>query len=331
MRASLGRLLLLALIGISACTNAGENLKLPALSTGAIGVGVYFDRDGSLTLTTLDTTVSGVRIALLAPAGEDTLRIAVTNSKGLAVFDSLPIGSYRIVVDRTALADSVGVVAGDTGVVRLVSVTDSIQSSRVVRLGYSEVSLAAARRLPAGKRVLVRGKVSSPLQVFRDSSAFLVDTSGALRITSSRPRFGGNGNNIGDSVLVLGTTAVQSGQGVVSGGLFLTYGPGLAPTPQVVTVADAINARNGTLDAVLVQLSSIVIRDTASSGADFVVKVADPATPAVTVNVVIDQLLGAPRSIFPPGRTGTIRGVLVPAGDGTWVVKPRGPLDIILN
>ena len=325
------RPLLLALIAVAACTNAGETLTLPPLAVGAIGVGVFFDRDGSLTPTLLDTTVTGVRIALLAPTGQDTLRIATTNANGVATFDSVPIGSYRIVVDRRALADSVGVVAGDTGVVRLIASTDSIQSSRVIRLGYLEVSLAAARLLPAGRRVLVRGKVVAPLQDFRDSTAFLVDTSGALRVTDARPRFGGAGNNIGDSVLVLGTTAEQAGQAVLSGGLFLTYGPGLAPLPQLVTVPDAINAKGGTLDAALVQLTGIVIRDTVSSGPDFVVKVADPVTPAVTVTVLIDQVLNAPRSIFPPGRTGTFRGVLVPQGDGTWVLKPRGPLDIILN
>jgi hypothetical protein len=323
--------LLLTLLGAAACTNAGETLTLPALATGGIGVGVYFDRDGSHTLTALDTAVAGVRVALLAPGGQDTLRIATTNATGLAVFDSVPIGSYRLVIDRHALADSVGVIAGDTGVVRLVAQTDSITSSRVIRLGYTEVSLAAARLLPPGQRVLVRGKVVAPLQDFRDSSAFLVDTSGALRVTDARPRFGGNGNNIGDSVLVLGTTGQDAGQGVLRDGLFLTYGPGLAPLPQVVTVADALDARGGALDAVLVQLSNVVIRDTVASGPDFIVKVADPATPGVTVNVLLDQLLGAPHGVFALGRTGTFRGVLVPQGDGTWVVKPRNALDIILN
>lgn len=322
--------LLLAFLA-AACTNAGEGLTLPSLATGAIGVGVYFDRDGSQTLTTLDTVVSGVRVALLARSGTDTLRVATTNAAGLAVFDSVPIGSYRVVIDRHALADSVGVVAGDTGVVRLVSLTDSIQSTRIVRLGYTEVSLAAARLLPAGRRVLVRGKVVAPLQAFRDSSAFLVDTSGTLRVTGARPRFGGNGNNIGDSVLVLGTTGQRAGEGVLQDGLFGTFSVGVAPLPRISTVAEALNAKGGTLDAALIQLSNVVIRDTLTSGPDFVLKVADPADTTVTMSVVLDQLLNAPHGLFVPGRTGTFRGVLVPVGNGTWVTKPRGVLDIILN
>jgi hypothetical protein len=330
MRASHASLLL-AFFAATACTNAGESLTLAPLATGTITADIYFDRDGSRTLTPLDTVVAGVRVGLLALGGQDTLRIATSNAQGVAVFDSVQIGSYRLVVDRAALNDSVGVVAGDTGTVRLVNLADSIQSVRVIRLGYTEVSLAAARLLPAGQRVLVRGKVVSPLQNFRDSSAFLVDTSGALRITGARPRFGGNGNNIGDSVLVLGTTGQDAGQGVLLGGLFLTYGPGLAPLPQVVTVAEALNAKGGTLDATFIQLSNIVISDTLAAEPDFIVRVADPATPDVTVDVVIDQLLNAPRSIFRPGRTGTFRGVLVPKGDGTWILKPRIPQDIILN
>jgi hypothetical protein len=329
MRAST-YLVALACVG-AACTNAGEALTLPPLPAGSIGVGIYFDRDGSLSFTTLDTVLSGVRVALLAPAGTDTLRIAVSNASGLAVFDSEPVGSYRVAVDRRALPDSIGVVVGDTGVIRLEALADSIQGSRLIRLGYAEVSLAAARLLPAGRRVLVRGKVVAPLQDFRDSSAFLVDTSGTLRVTGSRPRYSGNGNNIGDSVLVLGTTGAQSGQPVLRNGLFLTYGIGVAPLPQIITVAEALNAKGGKLDAALIQLSNIVIKDTLAADPDFIVKVADPAAPNVTVTVLIDQLLNAPKSIFPPGRTGTIRGVLVPVGDGTWMVKPRGPIDIILN
>jgi hypothetical protein len=38
--------LLVTLLGAAACANAGETLTLPALPAGAIGVGVYFDRDG---------------------------------------------------------------------------------------------------------------------------------------------------------------------------------------------------------------------------------------------------------------------------------------------
>jgi hypothetical protein len=106
---------------------------------------------------------------------------------------------------------------------------------------------------------------------------------------------------------------------------------GLAPIPRITSVVDAITAKGGTLDATLIQLSNIVIRDTAVSGPDFAVKVADPADTATKLTVIIDQLLNAPHGFFLPGRTGVIRGVLVPVGDGTWVLKPRNGFDVILN
>lgn len=323
--------IILAVLVGAACTNAGERLTVPAQRIGGIQVLVYFDRDGTRSATSGDTVFAGARVALVAPGGNDTLRTAITNAQGLATFDSLPLGSYRIVIDRHALDDSIGVVAGDTGTLRIINESDSIRLGRIVRLGYAEVSLAAARALPAGKRVVVRGVVTSPLQLFRDSSAFMTDSTGALRITGSRPRPGSVGNNFGDSVVVIGTTGQRLGQGVLQSGLFGTISVGLAPIPQLISVVDARTARNGALDAFLVQLSNVVIRDTVASGPDFIVKVADPADTSVKVSLLIDQLLSAPRSIFAPGRTGTFRGVLVPVGDGTWVLKPRTGFDVVLN
>ena len=46
---------------------------------------------------------------------------------------------------------------------------------------------------------------------------------------------------------------------------------------------------------------------------------------------LFDQLLQAPATIFTAGRTITVRGVLVPRGDGTWSVKPRNATDLTLG
>jgi len=320
----------LALLAAAGCTNAGEKLTVPPLPNGGIQVATYFDRDASHSFTTLDTVMSGVRVALVVPGGTDTIRTGLTVD-GVVTFDSLPLGQYRVVIDRHALNDSVGVVAGDTGTVRIINTADSSHVGRLIRIGYNEVSLATARTMAAGKRIMVRGIVTSALQFFRDSTSFLVDTTGTLRVTGSRARPGSQGNNIGDSVLVLGTTGASLGQGVLKSGLFGTLANGVAPLPRITTVVDANNAKNGTLDAVLIQLSNVVIRDTAVSGPDFMLKVADPADTTVKTTIILDQLLNAPHGIFVPGRTGTFRGVLVPVGDGTWILKPRTGLDVILN
>jgi hypothetical protein len=45
----------------------------------------------------------------------------------------------------------------------------------------------------------------------------------------------------------------------------------------------------------------------------------------------VDQLLNAPHSFFPIGASITVTGVLVPLGNGTWAIKPRGANDLIIN
>jgi hypothetical protein len=236
-----------------------------------------------------------------------------------------------VVIDQHSLGDSVGTVAGDTGSVRIITTADSINAERIVRLGYADLTLAQARATPAGRKVYVRAVVTVPLQDFRDTTTFLADTTGAIRVTSSRPRVGTGGNNIGDTVLVLGPTGQSLGQPVLIGGLITTLSVGTAPQPQTVSIDDARTARSGQLDAALVQVSSAVIRDTVNADPDFIVRIADPADSTKTVDVLIDQQLNAPHAFFTIGSGATIRGVLMPTGNGTWVIKPRSGADITLN
>ena len=220
---------------------------------------------------------------------------------------------------------------GDTGTIHIAPTAGSITGSRVIRLGYTEATIAQVKTLPAGKRVAVQGKVSSPLQVFRDSSAFVFDSSGSLRIRGARGPAGSAGNGLGDSVVVVGTTGSAQGQPVLNDGFFRTFGPGLAPLPTLLSVADARTAQGGKLDGAFVQVSNVTIVDTLPSTPDFILDVADATAPSVTIVVLLDQLLNAPHGLFVPGKTATLRGVLIPRGDGTWLLKPRGALDIILN
>ncbi len=322
-------LLLSAALVAAACTNAGENLGLPALPQGTIAARVYLDRDGSQSFTTGDTTFAGIRVALFAAGGRDTLAVVSTDTAGIAIFDTLAVGSYRIALDPGSLGDSIGLVAGDTGSTRIVA--DSGGTARLIRIGFPEVSIAQLRTMPAGKRVFVRGVVESPLEAFPDSSTFLSDPTGFLRITHSRSRVTRGGNNIGDSVLVLGTTDSSSGQAVLGSGLIGTLGLANLPIAVPVTVSQAVNAEGGKLDAALVALDSVVIVDTMAVGPDFEVKVADPDDTTVTAAVVIDSVLHITHSVWIHDLPVSIHGVLVPTGSGSWVIKPRLPSDITLG
>ncbi len=313
------------------CDNAGEGLGLPALPEGTIGVGLFFDRDGSQTQTAGDTVFAGARVSLLVAGGTDTIRTVTSGADGVALFENVPVGRYRVVVDRAALADSGGVVVGDPGTVRILASSGNTTGGRVVRLGSREVSIAEARMLAPGARVYVRGVIHTPLQVFRDSSSFMSSAGNSIRITGARHRPGRTGNNPGDSVLVLGTSGVRDGQPVIIDGLIGTLGIVSAPLPTSVTVAEVRTARGGTLDAAFVTLAGAVIADTSTAGVDFIVRISDAATPSITAEVVIDANLLGPRTVFKPTLPISVRGVLVPKGDGTWVLKPRGGSDVTIG
>lgn len=312
--------LITLLLVTTACDNAGQSLAYPELGTGQIAVGVYLDRDGSQSQTNADSILPGVRIALLTAAGSDTLRIASTQADGVARFTEVPIGSYRIRVDREALPDSLPVVAGDTGILRILGRPDSAGAVRTVRVGYREVTIAEARALAPGQRVFIRGIVLATLQSFRDSSTHIASGPTFIRVIGATHRPGRTGNNLGDSVIVLGTTGSNAGQPILRSGLVGTVTERLAPIPQSISLADAITANNETLDAALVELPIATITDTATVTPDFRVRMAIGTD---TITVLLDQLLNVQRGNFIPGRLLTARGVLVPNGDGTWFLKPR--------
>jgi hypothetical protein len=316
---------------ITGCSNAGEDLTLPPLRDGGIVVGLYLDRDGNGTFTPLDTVFRGVRVALLAAGGVDTIQVVISDSTGTALFTPLPIGSYRVVVDRAALGDSIGTVVGDSGTIRLLARNDSLGASLLVRLSYDEVTIAEARALPAGRRVMIRGIVLSPLQAFRDASMFLRDGTGTLRITAATHRPGRTGNNFGDSVAVLGTTGTSLGQPVLVGGLVSSLGQGTVVTPTAVSVAELRTARGGLLDAAFVLVTGAKITDTATVASDFRVGFLDAADSASRAAALFDSVLQAPPLLFVEGRSITVRGMLVPRGDGTWWIKPRTGSDVTIS
>lgn len=330
MRPSILRRAALPLL-LAGCANAGESLTYPPFPDGGVAVNIYLDRDANGAYTANDTTFAGIRVALLAAGGVDTIQTAVTAATGVATFAPIPIGRYRVAVDRAALGDTIRVVVGDTGVLTILARPDSNTATQLVRLGFEEVSVAAARALPPGRRVIVRGIVVSPLQAFRDSTMFLQDATGALRITSARHWPGRTGNNIGDSVAVLGTTGASLGRPVLLGGRVSSLAERPAPAPQLVTVAEARTAKGGTLDAALVQVTNAKVVDTATVAPDLRVTFSEAADNADRAAALFDQLLQVPATIFTAGRTITVRGVLVPRGDGTWLVKPRNGADLTLG
>ncbi len=312
-------ILAIALGAFVACDNANEQLSLPELGYGGFAIGVTIDRDGSGSLTSLDTIYQGARFALFAAGGSDTLRRATSDTLGVVRFDSLPIGRYRYALIPSSLGDSLPEVTGDTGSFRIIANSDSIVAIASTQVGYATLTISEARNAAAGRRVFVRGLVTSALQ-FHSDSATHITGEGNLRITRSSHRPGRNGNNVGDSVAIFGTTGVENGQPVLIAGLVQTLAERPAPVPVEIDVATARTAQDGALDAALVHLLGVTVGDTVSVDDYFHVEIAQDAD---TMLMVIDPLLQPNKASFVPGRELEVRGVLVADGDGTWYLKPR--------
>jgi len=316
----------LVVLGLTACTNSGSNLGPEPSPSKIVEVGVYLDRDGSRTLTPLDTVFAKARVALLIRGSVDTFKIALTSAGGLAKFNDVPLGQYTLTIDPKSVGDSIQVQAVDSADIR-VTAADSVIFS-VARLGYPEVSVRQVRNLPAGRRVFVRGIILAGVQSFRDTTSHLNDSTGALRLTRVALRGGLNGNNPGDSVSVLGVISSRAGQPTLDLATISRFGTRPAPIALAVATGTAANASNGILDAALVRITGALISDTVTVAPDFKVTVSDGTG---SLEILLDGNLPFPRTAFKPGRSMNAAGVLVPNGVGGWVFKPRDLGDVTLN
>jgi hypothetical protein len=312
---------------LAGCQNAGSNLGFNASQAGGVFVGVYLDRDGSRTQSaTLDTVFAHARVALLARGTTDTIRIVTTDSKGVAQFDGVPVGEYRVAIDPVSIGDSIQVAAIDPPDVTLVAGgTDPIV---IVRLGYPEVSIRQARALAPGKRAFIRAIILVGVQAFRDQSSHVSDSSGQIRLTQVELRGGLVGNNPGDSVTVLGTASSQNGQPTLDRAIVSRFATRPPPIPLPVSAATAATANGGLLDAGLVQVISATISDSATVAPDFQVTASDGSGP---LKVILDANIPFSRGNFRPGRSMNVTGVLVPNGTGGWYLKPRAVSDVVFN
>ncbi len=323
LRLPLRRALGLCALGaaIAGCSNAGEDLGFGPRGTGTVQVLVFLDRDGSGASSTLDTVVSGVRVGLLVSGTSDTVATGTSDSQGIIQLSGVPAGDYRLVVDSATVADSIRV--QDTGPVLQLRAGGPAQLG-LVRLGYPTATVAEARQLQAGTLVQVSGIILAGPTTFSDTTAYLGSDSAGLRLT------GAVSVNFpvmpGDSVHVVGTTAVRDGQPVLDQARIYAYSiQGGAPAPRLVTTLEASSAAGGSLDAQLVTVSAAVISDTATITPDFRIT-ADDGTGSL--DVILDPRVTTATSSYIPGKVLTATGILVPRGNGTWVLKPRSTQDL---
>lgn len=307
------------MLAAAACNNAGSDLGPgEELLTNAITAQVILDRDGSHTPTAADTLFPGARVSLRPASGGQAIQTVTTTVSGIARFNGVPLGEYSITVDPTSLGDSIVVAAIDSSHVR-VELADT-NTNVFIRLSFPELSIRQARLLPVGKRAFIRGVILAGVQSFRDTTSHISDSSGQIRLTRVSLRGGQTGNNPGDSVSVLGVASSRAGQPTIDLAVISRFGQRPAPIPLPLSTGTAATASGGTLDAGLVIITGALISDTATVAPDFRVVGSDGSGP---ITVILDGNINFNRVNFRPGRTMNVRGVLVPDGTGSWVLKPR--------
>ena len=96
-------------VAATGCTNEGSGLGPSPEVKRRVEVGVYLDRDGSRTVTPLDTVFAKARVALFIKGSTDTFKVAVTPNSGIAIFNDIPLGQYTIAIEPRSIGDSIQV------------------------------------------------------------------------------------------------------------------------------------------------------------------------------------------------------------------------------
>ncbi len=198
----------------------------------------------------------------------------------------------------------------------------------VASFGFAISSIRSVRGLAGGTRVLVKAGVLAGRTTFSDTTAYVADTSGTIRLTNAT----GAISAPGDTVRIVGTVGNRRGQPVINNAQIFAYfliGPG-DPAPQPVNASThvAATADGGLLDAALVAVAGATIIDTSTVGNDFVIQVNDGSGP---LDVVFDANISPPTPPAPLGGTLSGNGVLVPATGSTWQLKVRDNADVTIN
>src|SRR5690606_23254551 len=166
-----------------ACNEGGVTSvdEATAVVTGT----AYLDRDDDGAFGTADNPVAGAQASLIVSATGDTVARAQTAANGTFTLDRIAAETYRLEVDLGSMSDSLEVLtAGPSPIVLVRGQTVEAE----VRVGYAATpaTLAEARAMQAGDRVIVSGIALNASSAFGDSTLHLADATGSIRATRIR-------------------------------------------------------------------------------------------------------------------------------------------------
>lgn len=312
----LSLLSLLAVTALAGCKD-GDPTSIDE-RTGAVAGVAFLDRDADGVLSTPDGPAAGVVAALILQATGDTVESAITKVDGSFLIDQVPIGQYRLVARSGALGDTVEV-TDISNASFTVAAADT--TFRTIALGYPTVSVATARASAPGRSVVLEGVALNAWTAFGDSTVHVKDATGAIRAI----RVQGTALAAGDSVRLIGTTAVHEGQPVLTAARATRLGAavGVHPTDSIST-ALAASADGGSLDADQVRVGGSITGSQSAPNGDLILTVDDGTG---SVEVVLDAHVSFTPGPYQPGALLRVSGVLVPTATGSWQIRPRTAAD----
>jgi hypothetical protein len=322
--------LLLLLVASEGCVERGVDRILEIEATGALGGLVFLDRNGNLTQDTGEGPVQGVAVQVVARGTQTPVARLVSSISGIIVTPDLPVGDYDVVVETATVPDSLRLIqvtsAGAPLTVPTVRLTAADTADVRLVLSFPTVKVRDARTMESSRRVFVEGVALNAWTTYGDSTLHIADSTGVLRAT----RVAQSSAAAGQLVRVLGTTAVQEGQGTLTDATVIPVGTGQLPEPVLVSTSAASRADAGRLDARLVQVSSATILSGQTNIAgDFILTVTDGSG---LLDLVIDRHSGISTSPYVPGASLVAVGLLVPSGEpALWNLKPRSAQDLTVS
>jgi hypothetical protein len=318
-------LLLLAASGCGDLIVSDRTLTIEGI--GTVSGSVFLDADGNGAVDGEDPPFEGLGIQLVPAAGGSAVAATTTDTLGLFVMDSVPVGNFRLVIDPATLPDSIEVASEDPAPFA-VEIAGSVERS--FRLSFPTYTLQEVRELPEGQRVFTHGIVLNARDPFGDGAVHFQEDEVWLRATDvARATI-----TRGDSVRVLGRTATEAGRPILTDArTFMLVQQAMLTVPVGVTTADARTADAERLDAALARVQSADVVDTVSVGQDLVVTVNDGSGP---LEVVLRGFIEFDRTAMVPGgaRFSRADGLLVAIrneqGYVRWRLTPRGTGDVVV-
>lgn len=307
-----------------ACADEGTTVT-EIQAEGAVAGVVWLDRNGNDTRDPSDGPVRDVVVEFFAGPGAEPAFTGRSGAEGEFSVTDMPVGDYQVRVDSATAGDSVRVLRIDSATITVT--TDQVTDVEV-GFTYPTLPVTTARQEPLDTRLFVEGRALNAWDVFGDSTVHVRDTTGAVRAVRMPPTSVG----AGDSIRLQGAVSLRTGQPVLRDGRIFVIETGVeSPPPDTVDAATAAAADGGLLDADLVHLDSVVIRDTTINALGEITYIVDDTSG--TVSILLDRSARIRLSfrLDVIGNILDVTGLLVPTETGDWITKPRSRDDVVVG